>query len=245
MKTKEGFMPAYNVQSTVDNKHHMLAQLDVTDDPNDYYHLAENIESLEEQIGIVPEEVLADKGYANEDQIKNLEQNDIQCIVPFPEQSLSQKQAEFGISFTYDIDKDCFYCSQGQTLFLIEKRRMKKRKFYAVYQGQNCNSCPLKSKCTTSKKGRIIHRRLDDDWLRSYKAKLTTPDYIQKCKNRKKYVEHPFGTIKYWMGKIPLFLRGKEKVQSEIDLYATCYNLKRLMNIEPMDKLMRIIVNCG
>jgi hypothetical protein len=58
-------------------------------------------------------------------------------------------------------------------------------------------------------------------------------------------VEHPFGTIKYWMGQIPLLLRGKEKVQVEIDLYATCYNLKRLMNIEPIDKLMRKIADWG
>lgn len=245
MKTKEGFMPAYNTQSTVDNKHDMFAQLDATDEPNDYYCLEKNAEAVEEQIDVVPEEVLADKGYANEDQIKNLEQNGIQCIVPFPEQSLSQKQAEFGISFTYDIDKDCFYCSEGQTLSLIVKRKIKKGKPYAVYQGKTCNSCPLKSQCTTSKKGRIIHRRLEGDWLRLYKAKLTTPDYIQKCKERKNHVEHPFGTIKRLMGKIPLLLRGKEKVQVELDLYATCYNLKRLMNIEPMDKLMRIIVNCG
>jgi len=45
------------------------------------------------------------------------------------------------------------------------------------------------------------------------------------------------------MGQIPLFLRGIEKVQVEIDLYATCYNLKRLMNIEPMDKLMQKIAD--
>ena len=56
---------------------------------------------------------------------------------------------------------------------------------------------------------------------------------------RKTLVEHPFGTIKYWMGQIPLLLRGKEKVQAEIDLYATCYNLKRVTNIQSIRVLLQ------
>lgn len=56
---------------------------------------------------------------------------------------------------------------------------------------------------------------------------------------RKALVEHPFGTLKYWMGQIPLLLRGKEKVQAEIDLYATCYNLKRVTNIQSIQVLLQ------
>ena len=243
MKTKEGFMPGYNVQSTVDNKHHLISQMDVTDKPIDYECLESNVQALEQQIGVVPEELLADKGYANEDQIQNLEQNGVRCIVPFPEKAVNQKQLDAKISFEYDEENDCFYCSQGQILPLIAKRTIKRGKPYAIYQGNNCNECPLKTKCTKSKKGRIINRRLDNEWLQSYKKKLETPYYRKGCKERRNYVEHPFGTIKYWMGQIPLFLRGIKKVQVEIDLYATCYNLKRLMNIEPIDKLMQKIAD--
>ena len=56
-------------------------------------------------------------------------------------------------------------------------------------------------------------------------------------------VEHPIGTMKYWMGKIPLLLRGREKVQTEINIYATVYNLKRLMNIEFVEDLREMIGN--
>ncbi len=67
MKTKEGFMPAYNVQSVVDSKHHMIGMMDVTDEPIDYHCLGGNVKALKEQLEIIPEEILADKGYANED----------------------------------------------------------------------------------------------------------------------------------------------------------------------------------
>ena len=33
------------------------------------------------------------------------------------------------------------------------------------------------------------------------------------------------------MGKLPLLLRGKEKVQTEINLYTIAYNIKRFINI--------------
>ena len=245
MKSKEGFYPAYNVQSIVDTKHHMIAQLDVTDQPNDYHSLESNIEALKDQLGITPETVLADKGYANEDQIQSLETNGTRCIVPFPEQAPDQKQIDAGITFEYDKKKDCFRCSKGQVLHLKDKKLIKRGKPYSRYQGKNCNECPLKSSCTKSKIGRVIYRRLDNEWLLKYKEKLKTKEFKEMILLRKNYVEHPFGTIKYWMGQIPLLLRGKQKVQVEIDLYSTCYNLKRLMNIESMDLLLLKIQNWG
>ena len=243
MKSKEGFYPAYNVQSTVDDKNHMIAQMDVTDHPNDYHDLESNMNALKEQLGITPETVLADKGYANEDQIQSLEESGIKCIVPFPENAPDQNQIDAGITFEYDKKNDCYRCSQGQILTLKDKNLIKNHKVYNRYQGKDCGECPLKSKCTKSKIGRVIARRLDNEWLLKYKEKLKTKEYKEKIKLRKNYVEHPFGTIKYWMGQIPLLLRGKEKVQVEIDLYSTCYNLKRLINLESMDVLLLKIQN--
>ena len=58
---------------------------------------------------------------------------------------------------------------------------------------------------------------------------------------RKQMVEHPFGTIKYWMGKIPLLLRGKNKVTIEIDIYTTVYNFRRLLSIESYSNILEMI----
>jgi len=245
MKSKEGFYPAYNAQSIVDTKHHMIALMDVTDEPNDYHSLESNINALKVQTDLIPDEALADKGYANEDQIQSLEENGIKCIVPFPENAPDQKQIDAGITFEYDKKNDCYRCSQGQILPLKDKNLKIKDRLYNRYQGKSCNECLLKSSCTKSKIGRVIARRLDNEWLLNYKEKLRTKEFKEKIKLRKNYVEHPFGTIKYWMGQIPLLLRGKDKVQVEIDLYSTCYNLKRLINIEPMDILLLKIQNWG
>ena len=54
------------------------------------------------QTGITPNRMLADKGYATEDQIQNFEKEGIGCIVPFPEKQPDEKQMQAGIDFTYD-----------------------------------------------------------------------------------------------------------------------------------------------
>lgn len=100
-------------------------------------------------------------------------------------------------------------------------------------------NCPLKNKCTTSKTGRAIRVNIHQQWINGYKQRLAKPENRKKIKERKTIVEHPFGTIKLIMGKFCFLLRKKHKVQIEVDLYSTVYNLKRLINIENMQDLIR------
>lgn len=59
-----------------------------------------------------------------------------------------------------------------------------------------------------------------------------------RINQRKTIVEHPFGTLKTWKGKIPLLLKGKEKVSTEINIYTMVYNIRRLLNIEEFDEIL-------
>jgi len=239
MKSKNGFLPAYNIQSTVDNESHFITTFEVTNYSNDYYSFEENATTLKEQLDITPETYLADGGYANEDDIQSLEKQGIECIVPFQQESASKKiEEKNGIFFTYDEKSDTFECSQGKKLLLIRKNQKKKQRLYNKYQCKQCSECPVKQYCTKSTVGRMIYRRIDGEWLNSYKKKLKTEEFKEKFTLRKCVVEHPFGTIKYLMGQIPILLRGKEKVQIEMDLYSTAYNLIRLRNVDTVPVLL-------
>jgi len=240
MKTKDGFLPAYNVQATVDNASHFITSFEVTDYPNDFHSLEENANTLKEQLDIIPETYIADGGYANEEQIKSLEEQGTECIVSFPDEPENKKvQRDKGIRFTYDEESDCFKCSQGKTLVVIQKNCKKKNHLYNIYQCKECSGCSVKQHCTTSETGRTISRRVDGEWLDEYKEKSNTKEFKQKFNTRKCVVEHPFGTMKYLMGQIPILLRGKDKVQIEMDLYSTAYNLIRLKNIESVSVLLK------
>jgi transposase len=240
MKTKDGFLPAYNVQATVDNGSHFITSFEVTGYPNDFHCLEENADTLKEQLDIVPEVYIADGGYANEEQIQSLEEQGVECVVSFPGEPESKKvERDNGIIFTYNEEADCFECSQGKKLILIEKNIKKKNHIYNKYKCNECSGCTVKQHCTKSKTGRTIVRRTDGEWLDDYKKKSKTNEFKQKFNTRKCVVEHPFGTMKYYMGQIPILLRGKEKVQVEMDLYSTAYNLTRLKNIESVSTMLK------
>ena len=50
-------------------------------------------------------------------------------------------------------------------------------------------------------------------------------------RQRRETVEHPFGTIKFWMGATHFQTKTLKRVRTEMSLHVLAYNLKRVMNI--------------
>ena len=105
-----------------------------------------------------------------------------------------------------------------------------KQKVTRVYEGVACKGCHKKEVCTRRDQ-RMIHRNENQEWIDQYHAKMESEEGKNSQKTRKSTVEHPFGTMKYHMGQIPILLRGKKSVQTEMNLYAIAYNLKRYQQL--------------
>ena len=58
---------------------------------------------------------------------------------------------------------------------------------------------------------------------------------------RKQTVEHPFGTIKSWMGATHFQMKTLKHVGTEMSLHVLAYNMKRLINIMGVKPLMMAI----
>lgn len=241
MKSRDGKIPAYNVQIAVDADNKMIADSEVVTEQTDISQLPKMIESIKEELAEVPEEVIADRGYNNPDLIEAVEKQEEGIKIYTSQEKTSRDKEE--IKFEYDSEKDEYICSEGKRLVLFNKNKLRRNSLANVYRGIECSGCQLMGRCTKSKKGRTVQRYLNQKWRDSYKAKMLSKLGKQKTAIRKTIVEHPFGTIKYLMGKIPLLLRGLKKVTTEINIYTTVYNLKRLVNIEAFDILMMRIEN--
>ena len=59
---------------------------------------------------------------------------------------------------------------------------------------------------------------------------------------RKQTVEHPFGTIKFWMGATHLLTRGFKGVSTEMNLHVLAYNLKRMISIFGVSGLIKELI---
>ena len=58
---------------------------------------------------------------------------------------------------------------------------------------------------------------------------------------RRQTVEHPFGTLKAWMGSTHFLTRTLDKVRTEVSLLVLAYNLKRMIKILGAAPLMAAI----
>ena len=240
MKSRDGKIPAYNGQTVVDKKNKMIAVAEIRTEHSDIKQLPKNLEDLKEQLDIVPKKMDADKGYSNLKDIKEIEENsETKCFVPSVKISKKEEDKKAGIKFTYDKEKDEYQCQKGKILKLKQKNKKSGNNSYHIYRCEDCGDCPLKAKCTKSKTGRMIKRNVDQDWRDKYKVRMLQPRSKKRIKERKTIVEHPFGTLKWMMGKFHFLLTGKEKVQIEFDLYATAYNFKRLINIDNIGLLLQ------
>lgn len=229
MRGRYGKYWGYNVQTAVDTDHHLLTSIQVTDNQNDKGLLSPMIEASEETTGQQPEEALADGGYYKINEVEGLEEKGTTCYVAINRTCSQAKDQANGIEFTYNKDEDRYYCSEGKKLDYSRKKTIDGKEA-RVYRGVECSGCSKKDICTRGEQ-RTVQRNENQEWIDAYHIKMGSDEGKNKMSNRKSVVEHPFGTMKYDMGQIPILLRGKKKVQTEMNLYAIGYNLKRYFNI--------------
>ena len=58
---------------------------------------------------------------------------------------------------------------------------------------------------------------------------------------RRQTVEHPFGTIKHWMGWTQFLMKTLPRVRTEMSLHVLAYNLKRVMRILGIGEMLAAI----
>ena len=101
-----------------------------------------------------------------------------------------------------------------------------------------CATCPIKHHCTPSKERRIS-RWEREDVLDRVQQRLE--DNPEKMSIRRQTVEHPFGTIKAWMGATHFKMRTLRHVATEMALHVLAYNIMRVISIIGVPELVKAI----
>jgi hypothetical protein len=96
-------------------------------------------------------------------------------------------------------------------------------------RAKDCNHCPLKAQCTTSKQGRSLCRSVDEACLDRVWAYQLTEAYKKALRKRQVWVEPLFAEAKDWHGMRRFRLRRLWRVNSEALMIAAGQNLKRLL----------------
>jgi transposase len=226
----------YNVQTAVDDKHHLIVAHEVTNVGHDRSQLSSMAKEARDAVGTKELSILADRGYFNGEEILECDQAGITALVPKPQTSNNKAHGLFDKrDFHYIPADDEYQCPAGQRAiwrFTTVENGMTLHKYWS----SACPKCPIKAQCTTSQYRRIArweHERV----LEAMQERLDrTPE---ASRLRRQTVEHPFGTLKAWMGSTHFLTKTLTPVSTEMSLHVLAYNLKRAMQIVGILPLMQ------
>jgi len=229
----------YNVQMAVDAEHHLIVAHEVTNIGSDRSQLTSMGDKAQEATGCDELIVLADRGYFNGDQVLACEGTGILPIIPKTQTSNNPNRGLFsGADFIYDVEHDHYTCPAGQHLTKGKVRSDRRHDIDHYRNLSACEACVLNSRCTTDKHKRV-KRWVHEGVLDKMQARL---DRLPEAMTiRRQTVEHPFGTLKAWMGSTHFLTKTLDKVRTEMSLQVLAYNMKRMISIFGVKRLMQAV----
>jgi len=218
----------YNAQIAVDAKHKLIVEQAVTNQVLDLGLLTQTAEPARAIFGVAQIDVVADRGYFKFEDIEACEAAGMTPYVPKPQRGSAVREGFFAKDeFRYDPTEDVYICPAGERLG--HKYEGKSRDLTKVDYSNRaaCLACALRPRCTNS--FRRVSRLENEAVLDRMAARLKArPEVLDR---RRETVEHPFGSIKQWMGQGAFLMMGLENVRAEFSLTALAYNLRRVINI--------------
>jgi transposase len=235
MGKKGDFDYSYNGQISVDEDNQIIVGQHLTQNTNDKQEVEPALEEIKETTDDLPDKMSLDNGYMSGDNLESFDGKDIDVYVatgkgekkdqrPIEDSNRKIKKSDFN----YDEDKDCFVCPAGHTLELKTQSSDGRK----IYQGDKaeCDICPYKARCCSSKRGepRTINTDDKEPLRQKMNEKMEQESSKEIYKKRKKIVEPVFGQIKN-SGFRGFSLRGYEKSSGEFSLACAVHNFKKIV----------------
>jgi transposase len=229
----------YNLQAAVDAEHHLIVAHELTNIGSDRDQLSTMAAKAKHAMGVDALDAIADKGYFKGEEIRTCEGIGVTAFVPRPLTSGAKAQGRFGKQdFVYLEKENVYRCPAGERL-TYRYTSVEADMTLHSYWSSNCQTCALHDQCTTGKERRI-KRWEHEEVVEAMERRLDRkPDAMRI---RRQTVEHPFGTLKAWMGSTHFLMKTLKHVRTEISLHILAYNLKRLIavfGVQPLIAAMR------
>jgi len=228
----------YNVQASVDTDHHLIVAHEVTNVGSDRSQLSAMAKQTKAVLAVDELDVVADRGYFSSLEILACDKADITVTLPKPVTSGAKAKGRFGKQdFRYVATDDVYICPAGERLTYRSTREESGLRLHR-YWTNVCRRCAIKARCTTGTERRVT-RWEHEHLLEEVQERLDV--HPEKMRQRRETVEHPFGTIKMWMGATHFLMKRLTNVRTEMALSVLAYNLTRVMNIIGIRPLMAVI----
>lgn len=223
----------YNVQVVADSKHSLIVEFE-TVNTTDQGQLSNITGKAMDALGSEEITVIADKGYHSGKDLQQCKEKHITTVVAYPEGNHKGIDPAYQTDrFIYSKEQDKYTCPQQAILTTNGKEYEKAKKgrtsyFVKRYETRSCSTCPFKALCTKAK-NRVIERSEYQDVIDENNRRVDENKDLYK--KRQQMIEHPFGTIKRSWGYTYILVKSIKKVNAEMAIIFTMYNLRRAMSV--------------
>ncbi len=229
--------PGYNLQIGVSGEY--IAALGLFPNPTDTTTLIPFLERMRSRINRSFRDIVADMGYASEENYTYLEKNGQNAYIK-PADHEIKKTREYKTNvfhkdnMRYDEETDSFTCPNRKRLIHSYDREVKTDNGYTVkksyYVCESCEGCPYREKCF---KGQYENRKIElSKTMRRLKKeaeeRISTSEGIVLRVNRSIQVEGVFGVLKQDYGFRRFLTRGKKNNETRLFILAMAFNIQKL-----------------
>src|SRR6266571_3293957 len=223
-KADGGYSVGYNVQVAVDDRHKLIAAVELSPHANDLNQLQPMAEAAKAALQAPKLSVLVDGGYSNGAQAQRLSEQGVTVSAPNPDLKNNRHGLIPKSEFRYEPDTDRYRCPAGQSLILERSDKSGRR----IYSTSACGACAMKSQCTTAARRHIVRHPYQAALDAMHERVAKNPALMRL---RAAIVEHTIAGLKYLTEGGRFLLKGMNKAKAELALAAIAYNLKRVINI--------------
>lgn len=242
MRMKEDAMlngqlkPGYNIQIGTENRY--IVGFTIHPNPADTKTFIPHLKHLEEKLGRLPENIIADSGYGSEENYEYLEEKGLGNYVKYNKFHWEKKKKNrenpyLSDNLPYSAETDSFVCRNGKRLVHVGKRRYVTETGYETkrdyYRCEDCSGCPYAAECKNTDKNRTVQvsHRLNE-LKRKANENLCSEKGLELRSQRVVEVEQVFGRIKGCWSFRRFYLRGTDKVKIEWGLLAIAHNITKM-----------------
>ncbi len=232
-----GYAPSYNVQISTDAAAGAIVGVGATQAGSDYRELEDGVERVEENLGSVPKQLVADGGFTSRDNILAMHDSGIDFIGSLEDRSVqSAAQLErrgvapefWPHAFVYEAGSDTYTCPAGKTLHHESKAKGSGKTVHSYRApAADCLACPFKARCCPkTANGRSVCRSEDHPAVAAFMTKMQTDEAKAIYRQRGPIAEFPNLWIKAKIGLRQFRLRGLRKVGMEALWAALTYDIQ-------------------
>lgn len=222
---------AYNAQITAEGSNSIIVAEQTLSAPADQGLLNPMLDLVEEQLGGLADDTVADGGYNTEQTLVDAHNSERAItLAAGPSDPESNRDKPYHASrFAYDASSDTYMCPQGQTLTYKHRKNKGQGRVVLVYQSAACRGCPVLAQCARSRSGRTIERSQHHHLVEAHRNRRSSDEGRARLKRRGPTVERPFACIKGALGFVRFSFHGLESVAAQWTWVCTTHNLKILL----------------